>query len=141
MPKMKYIVVRDDHCANGMDNGPERAIIFDKELVHAHVAKLHRVGGLVVVSAGFVEINGYNVRTYGASESLGKSSREKDLQVVTQALLGDGDYRGFDEIAKQLSHVESLIDGDENDDFGVFLAPIRNLLKSLLPAENLPKQG
>lgn len=138
MPKMKYIVVRDNHFRNGMDNGPERAIIFDNELIHSHVAKFHRVGGLVVVSAGFVEINGYNVRTYGASESLSKSSRPEDLYVVNAALFGDGDYRGFDEIAKQFSHIESLIDGD--DKLGVLLTPVMNLLKSLLPAEKLPKQ-
>ncbi len=137
--KLKYIIVRDDHFTHGRDNGPERAIIFDNELIHKNVARVHRVGGLVVVSAGFVKINGLNVETYGESESLEMVSRPQDQAIVMQALVGE-DYRLFDELHKHIDSLESLIDGDEDDSLGVFLVPIKNCLKSLLPPFGLPKQ-
>lgn len=135
---LKYIVVRDNHNSP-RENGPERAILFDKELVHKHVARVHCVGGLVVLSAGFVEINGYNVRVYGESESLRMSSRPDDKYVVNAALLGGG-YSGFDKLWKNIDALNGLIDGNDEDDLGKVLAPIRDFFKSLLPPQEPLKQ-
>ena len=142
--KLKYIIVRDNH-GNPRENGPERAILFDKDLVHKDVARVHRVGGLVVISAGFVDINGYDVRVYGHSESLGMSSRPDDLYVVNQALLGD-DYRGFDDLHRKLDDLNFLINGmtsgkiDADAGLADVLVPIRNFFESLLPPKSLVKQ-
>ncbi len=135
---LKYIVVRDNH-GSPRENGPERAILFDKELVHKHVARLHQVGGLVVISAGFVEINGYNVRVYGESETLNMVSRPDDKYVVNAALLGGG-YSKFDKLWKNIDALNGLIDGNEDDDLGKVLAPIRDFFKSLLPPQETLKQ-
>ena len=133
---LKYIVVRDNH-GNPREDGPERAILFDKELVHKHVARVHRVGELVVVSAGFVDINGYNVRVYGKSESLGISSRPDDFRVVNDALLGGG-YRGFDNLWINIDVLDKLMKdcGKSEIDIGTLksvLMPVRDFLSSLLP--------
>lgn len=98
------------------------------------MARLHQVGGLVVISAGFVDINGYNVRVYGESETLNMVSRPEDKFVVNAALLGSN-YTGFDKLWKNIDALNGLIDGNDEDDLGKVLAPIRDFFKSLLPPQ------
>jgi len=124
---LKYIIVRNEYCA-----GVEKAILFDMDLVHAHIAKCHRAGRLVVVSAGFVEINGYNVRTYGFSESLGMSSRPQDALVVSQAVMNDCD----DSLNSIVDHVD-IIDKLVADGVDGKLSLVRDFLVSLLPKQLL----
>ena len=64
-------------------------ILFPEQLVHRHVARIHRAGQQNVVSAGFVQIdydNGHNappsVTVYGESESLGMKPLPGDDLII-----------------------------------------------------------
>jgi hypothetical protein len=74
-PTGKYIVVKQKF-------GFEVAILFPEILQHNHVG-----GSMPIVSAGFYRVAGGIVRTYGTSVSLGISSRDADLPLVT-AMVG-----------------------------------------------------
>ncbi len=157
---LKYIIVRDNHGSHGRDDGPELAIMFDKNLIHRDVARCHKVGGLVVVSAGFVDIKGYNVRTYGVSVSLGMHSRPEDQAIVGAAVLGDN-YTEFDKTWKCIDRLNEVIkpleaiveynskltpevqehfDNNEKK-YIASLVPVRGFLQSLLPDPEPSKQG
>lgn len=82
MARGKYIVVEID--------GVEHAIVFDAALVHKHVAQCFLRLDATIVSAGFVEVDGYredvNVQTGGHSVSLSMGSRPSDYQLIECAL-------------------------------------------------------
>ena len=60
---MKYIIVKD--CREDK----EFAILFPNGVVHNDVARIHRVGQVQLVSAGFCEVFP-EAKTYGKSASL-----------------------------------------------------------------------
>lgn len=75
---MKYIIV--------IDNGLEKAIIFDELLTHLTVAR-----GFNVISAGFCSIGASNdkemkVQVYGESVTLDMRSRKEDATLIEEAL-------------------------------------------------------
>lgn len=76
----KYIIVKQDE----FDGTFEYAIIFPKEIIHKHVARIHRAGNVRVVSAGFCKL-GETCEAYGESESLRMQSRpEVDAIILTR---------------------------------------------------------
>ncbi len=78
MFRFKYIIVRDTHFGGTT----EHAIVFPESLIHKYVARCHRVGGLVVVSAGVCTVDNDDVTSYGFSDSLGIGSRPEDNDVL-----------------------------------------------------------
>lgn len=85
MGNTKYIVVRIDDQFDS-NRGEEFAIVFPKELTHRDVARVHRVGQNVVISAGFCSRNKLTGEwsAYGRSESLGMESRPEDSVVLNK---------------------------------------------------------
>lgn len=71
---MKYIIVknRDDK---------EHAIVFPDEIIHKDVARIHRVGAVRVISAGFCVLHA-TMSVWGRSESLNMPSRPEDVDIL-----------------------------------------------------------
>ena len=88
MPKeMKYIIVRMDCPWDKKMDEKEVAIVFPKCLVHKHVARVHKIGEQVIVSAGFCTLCEYDTcdaKAYGFSESLKLGSRPEDPDIINR---------------------------------------------------------
>ena len=88
MKEMKYIIVRME-CPHDPDmHKKEVAIVFPKCLTHSHVARVHRIGDQVLVSAGFCQPPDYPMyesKAYGHSESLNMSTRVHDAQIIDES--------------------------------------------------------
>ena len=102
LKEMKYIIVRMDCPWNHELDKKEVAIVFPKCLTHKHVARVHKVGEQVIVSAGFCELGYMRVtdadayhdydqhhyvdpKAYGHSESLELGSREEDAKIIDES--------------------------------------------------------
>lgn len=81
--ELKYIIVKLNE--NDQD---EAAIIFSKKLMHKAVARIHRIPEYIVVSAGFCSIDGDKVAAWGHSETLNKSSRPQDKDIIERDFKG-----------------------------------------------------
>jgi len=106
--ELKYVIVK-------VDFGREKAILFDKELVHVNMYN----DISQIVSAGFCQLkfddradNGLIIEAYGESTSLKLKSREIDPSIIYMSLLpGLWDYHiePDDPIA---NHIQELIDNE-----------------------------
>ena len=78
--KAKYIVIKYNLPYGGTK---EKALVFDEDMLHAHVAGLFPED--VVVSAGFCSVDGEEAQVWGRSDSTGLSSRPEDAKLVGRA--------------------------------------------------------
>lgn len=79
---MKYIIVRIDDQMNP-DFGKEFGIVFPDAVTHRDVAKIHRVGKNIFVSAGFCHQNNAGEwLVWGESVSTERKSRPEDAEIL-----------------------------------------------------------
>ncbi len=78
---LKYLIVLD------RENN-ERAILFDEDIVHKDMARIHRArdNDIRVIAAGFCIVNKVNtvwaVSVYGRSDSMDMNGRPEDRFVI-----------------------------------------------------------